>query len=246
VFSTNIITGLAGSQVNHVKEYTTTYSMADDFHKYTLEWTPEYVAWHIDTILLRKENGNLPDLLVSPESYRFNTWISCAPSWVGTLDRKNLPQYQYIDWIEYSRYENGNFVPEWRDDFDTFDTGRWSKGNWTFDCNQVNFTPDNAYIDSGKLVLALTDPSPVNSIHSLNKADYWEVNHNNSPSEIHVRINETGSYRYHLSDLSGRIISADRSEGESLIIPTAGIYPGIYLLNIQSENNSLTRKIFIQ
>ena len=45
---------------------------------------------------------------------------------------------------------------DWTDDFDSFDSSRWAKGNWTFDGNLVDFDPANAVVQDGTLILAIT------------------------------------------------------------------------------------------
>ena len=75
---------------------------------------------------------------------------------MGAFDDKALPAYQFVNWIKYYRDDNGQFVLDWTDDFDSFDSSRWSKGNWTFDGNLVDFSPDNAVVKDGTLVLAIT------------------------------------------------------------------------------------------
>jgi len=244
--SSNIITGVSGNTIHHQKSIYLDYSLADTFHVYTLAWTPEYVAWYIDSAELRIDTGDVVNDLTSPESYRFNAWISCSPGWAGTIDRSSLPQYQYVDWIEYYSYDTGTFTLAWRDDFDTFDASRWAKGNWTFDCNEVNFSEENAYIESGKLVLALTDPNPPSAIDRIDASDYFNVIHNSSSGELQVKLSENGNCKIQLFDLQGRIILFNECFGESMTIPYRELKTGIYLLNVQLNDNSITKKVFIE
>jgi len=244
--SSNIITGPSTNTVNHQKSLYPGYTLADTFHTYTLEWTPEYVAWFIDSVELRRDTSKVVDELTSPETYRFNTWISCAPGWVGPIDRKGLPQHQYVDWIEYYRYDTGTFTFDWRDDFETFDDTRWSKGTWTFDCNEVTFSPDNVYIESGKLVLALTDPNPPSSIDRTNASESMEIMNNRSSGELQVNLFENGTYKYHFFDLQGKIISVNEIVGDSFTIPYGDCKPGIYFLTVQLKDNSVTRKVLLE
>ncbi len=247
IFSTNIITdGLSGNTKNSVKEIHLDYSLADDFHLYTLEWTPEYVAWYIDSVELRRETGSVVSDLTSPESYRFNTWISCSVPWVGVLDRSNLPRYQYVDWIVYYSYDNGDFIFGWKDEFDTFDNDRWSKANWTFECNEVDFITDNAYIEDGKLVLALTDPNPVTaSIDNLTTVEDLNVFTDNSLNELNIVFSERGNYIIQVFDLTGKSLLTVEVNDEMCIIPYTGISPGIYVLRVKSEEKLITRKVCI-
>jgi endo-1,3-1,4-beta-glycanase ExoK len=67
-----------------------------------------------------------------------------------------------VNWIKYYDYtpgkgENGSdFTEQWTDNFDTFDASRWSKANWTFDVNLVDFSPDNVVVKDGYLVLVIS------------------------------------------------------------------------------------------
>jgi beta-glucanase (GH16 family) len=244
--SSNIITGPSSSTVHHQKSLYPGYTLADTFHTYGLEWTPDYVAWFIDNVELRRDTSKVVDELTSPETYRFNTWISCAPGWAGTIDRSALPQYQYVDWIEYYRYDTGTFTLDWRDDFETFDDTRWSKATWTFDCNEVTFTPDNVTIESGKLVLALTDPNPPSSIDRIKGSESMEVMQNRSTGDLQVKLSESGTYKYHLYDLQGKTISVNEIDGDSFAIPCGECKPGIYFLTVQSKDNFVTRKVLLE
>ena len=107
-------------------------------------------------MLVRKTEGGQVSSLTNPESFRFNAWSSEATGWVGALDEAALPAYQFVNWIKYYRYDNGQFVLDWTDDFDTLDLARWSMGNWTFDGNLVDFDPANAVVQDGTLILAIT------------------------------------------------------------------------------------------
>lgn len=139
--------------------HTAAQSLADDYHTYALEWTPDYVAWFIDGQQVRRINGgNFVSGLVNPQSMRFNIWASTTESWVGAFNPSILPVYQFVNYMEYYTYNPGtkSFTFSWRDDFNNFDTNRWSKADWTFDGNYVDFDPANVVIQNGTLILALT------------------------------------------------------------------------------------------
>ncbi len=153
-WQSNIISGNPKSTSEEVHPMDA--SLADDYHTYTVEWTPDYVAWSVDGVLARKTEGDQSADLTTAESLRFNVWSSESEAWVGEFDESALPAYQFVNWIKYYRYENGEFVLDWTDDFDKFDTSRWAKGNWTFDTNRVDFVPANAIAQDGALVLAIT------------------------------------------------------------------------------------------
>jgi len=139
--------------------HTASQSLADDYHTYTLEWTPDYVAWFIDGQQVRKINGgNFVSSLVNPQSMRFNIWASTSESWVGSFNSAILPVYQFINYMEYYAYNSSTkgFTLSWRDDFNSFDANRWGKADWTFDGNYVDFDPANVVVQNGTLILALT------------------------------------------------------------------------------------------
>ena len=153
-WQSNLITG--NPRMTSEQVYTATSSLADGYHTYTLEWTPDYVLWLFDGTMVRKTEGGQASSLINPETLRFNAWASDASSWAGALDEAALPAYQFVNWIKYYRYDNGQFVLDWTDDFDSFDTNRWAAGNWTFDGNLVDFDPANAVVKDGTLILAIT------------------------------------------------------------------------------------------
>ncbi|MDO6760005.1 family 16 glycosylhydrolase [Tamlana sp. 2_MG-2023] len=163
IMSTNIfINDADGNWIHDEKQIHLDYSLADDFHVYTLEWTPNYIAWFIDGVEQRRQTGEFVDHMTVPQEYRLNAWISSTPAWVGEIDEDAMPAYQYVDWIEYSSYNEAtqDFTKQWRDNFYWFNALRWKKGNWTFDGNEVDFVEENAYIENGHLILAITDPTP--------------------------------------------------------------------------------------
>ena len=167
-FQSNIITGKAGAQKTSEKHHTVNPAADQGFHTYGIEWTPNYVRWTVDGNEVRKtENGvndpsNQVANLIGTQGLRFNIWSSESVEWVGQFDESKLPLFQFINWVKVYKYtpgqgENGSdFTLDWTDNFDTFDSGRWSKGNWTFDGNRVDLTPNNIYTRDGMLILALT------------------------------------------------------------------------------------------
>lgn len=158
-WQSNIIIGSQRPTLKTEAVHTSPTSLADAYHTYILEWTPDYVAWYFDGAEVRRINGtSTVTSLVNPETIRFNLWSSTAESWVGTFDDSQLPVYQFINYLDYKAYNTTTktFEGGWRDEFTSFDTSRWGKANWTFDENRVDFAPENAVVKDGVLVLALT------------------------------------------------------------------------------------------
>ncbi|WP_437922967.1 family 16 glycosylhydrolase [Sorangium sp. So ce291] len=154
-WQSNIITGM-GTRVTSEQVHTADVSLADGYHTYGLEWTPDYVAWSFDGREVRRSTGAQVATLRNAQGLRMNTWSSDAVEWVGAFDDSVLPQHQFVNWIKYYRYNNGAFELDWQDEFDSLDGARWSKADWTFDGNRVDFDPQNVTVKDGTLVLSLT------------------------------------------------------------------------------------------
>ena len=167
-FQSNIITGKAGAQITSEKHHAVSPAADQGFHTYGFEWTPNYVRWTIDGVEVRKtetgvsDNKNQVANLIGTQGLRYNLWSSESESWVGPFDESKLPLFQFINWVKVYKYtpgqgENGSdFTLDWTDKFDSFDGGRWGKGDWTFDGNRVDLTDKNIYSRDGMLILALT------------------------------------------------------------------------------------------
>lgn len=153
-FQSNILVG--NPRVGSEQVHQAAASLADGYHTYAVEWTPTSVVWRVDGVEARRTTGGQANQLTSKHNFRFNLWASDVSSWAGAFESSSLPQYQYVNWIRYYRYDNGAFVLDWSDDFNSFDTTRWSKADWTFDGNLVDFDPNNAVVREGTLVLCLT------------------------------------------------------------------------------------------
>lgn len=158
-WQSNVILGDQRPTISSEIVHTADSSLAEAYHTYVLEWTPDYVAWYLDGVEVRRINGtSTVTSLTNPESVRMNIWASESTDWAGDWDDSVLPVYQFVDYIAYARYDadSKSFIADWRDDFNSFDTSRWGKANWTFDSNRVDFAPENALVKDGYLVLALT------------------------------------------------------------------------------------------
>ena len=159
-FQSNLITNTNGATKS--EQVHGPLGLGDAFHTYTLEWTPGQMVWKVDGTTVRTTTGGQASQLVNPEGTRFNTWASESVAWVGPFDSLALPVHQFVNWIQYSAYTPGagpggsDFTLNWQDDFNTFDTGRWAKANWTFNGNRVDLDPNNAQVKDGMLVLSLT------------------------------------------------------------------------------------------
>jgi MYXO-CTERM domain-containing protein len=151
------------------------------FHTYTYEWTPEYIAWFVDDVEIRRDSGPTAQAFAENAAagmqIRFNVWPGDS-SFGGNFDPATLPVHQYINWVQYSSYQAGAFQFEWREDFTaTTRPSGWSTGSWdspkglsTHSAANVTFvngfavvslTADDATGSAGVMPSDPTDPSPV-------------------------------------------------------------------------------------
>ncbi|MCF7807485.1 MAG: family 16 glycosylhydrolase [Candidatus Marinimicrobia bacterium] len=139
----------------------------ENFITYAFEWTPEAIRFYEGDRLLRTISGERADSVYHAQKLMMNIWLPAYPSWVGTFDPAILPVYAFYDWASYAAYTpgsgsvgtNNDFSPQWKDNFDEWDTSRWQKASHTWSGNNVDFTPSNAVIRYGHLILCLTTPT---------------------------------------------------------------------------------------
>lgn len=134
--------------------------LCSTFHTYTYEWTPEYIAWFVDDVEIRRETEEIATAFAEHATdgmqFRFNVWPG-DETFGGAFDPIILPVYQYIDWVEYSSYADGQFTAEWREDFsDNMLPSGWLRGSWESPKQLSTHTATNVGFINGFAVLALT------------------------------------------------------------------------------------------
>jgi endo-1,3-1,4-beta-glycanase ExoK len=158
-WQSNVIIGTNPNLSRTEGVHTASSSLGDGYHTYVLEWTPGYIAWFMDGAQVRRINGGqFVTSLTSSQDLRFNLWAANIAEWVGAFNPNILPVYQFVNYVEYKPYvaATNSFGSGWRDDFNSFDSNRWSKANWTFGENLADFDPNNVVVKNGTLILALT------------------------------------------------------------------------------------------
>lgn len=164
-FQSNIITGNRDAKITSEERHSLSPVAAfnTDYHTFMIDWTPDSVVWYVDGVKMRctKTNEAGTDqvtALTQRQSLRFNLWASEVEEWVGVLKPSKLPVSQYIDYVKVYSYdtEKQEFSEEplWIDDFESFNSTRWSKGDWPI--GMVRLKPANVDVKDGKLVLNLT------------------------------------------------------------------------------------------
>ncbi len=145
---------------NHVQRQPLPFNPHAAFHVYAIEWTPDYVAWQVDSVEVFRQTGAHIAQLVQPQKLMMNIWQPSDVNWAGTFNPAELPVYAYYDWIKYYAYtpgSNGSFTLQWTDDFTSFDATRWQKATHTWDGNNSQFVQDNVAFKDGYMILCLTD-----------------------------------------------------------------------------------------
>jgi endo-1,3-1,4-beta-glycanase ExoK len=134
--------------------------LCGEYHTYTFEWAPTYIAWLIDGVEVRREEGEAAAAFevnaASGMQIHFNVWPGDA-TFGGNFDPAILPVHQYISWVQYSSFEGGSFVPQWREDFTAgaLPAG-WAVGNWVSPKSYSTHAAVNVGFESDIAVLSLT------------------------------------------------------------------------------------------
>lgn len=143
------------------------YDATNEFHLYAIIWTPEYIAWEVDSVEVRRDtlgmsrgthaDGDQVKFMTEEQTLRFNLWASNTASWTGKWTPENLPIEQHIDYVRAYAYNEGtkDFTLSWQDDFDgdALDRTRWSAGNW--DMERVKYRNLNIRVENGYAKLRL-------------------------------------------------------------------------------------------
>jgi endo-1,3-1,4-beta-glycanase ExoK len=130
------------------------------YHTYAFEWTPTYIAWLIDGVEVRREEGEVAAAFAENAAtgmqIHFNVWPGDA-TFGGNFDPAILPVQQYVSWVQYSSFTDGAFALEWREDFTAgaLPAG-WAVGNWASPKNYSTHAPANVGFAADLAVLSLT------------------------------------------------------------------------------------------
>jgi endo-1,3-1,4-beta-glycanase ExoK len=227
-FQSNIITGDASNKVTSEKLHEVS-DLLNKYHTYSIEWTPDYIAWFYDSKEVRRTTGaQATACQVKEMSIRFNLWISPSTGWVGAFDPSILPVYQVINWIRYSSYTPGkgddgsDFKFSWQDDFNSFLSNSWGKGDWTFDENEVQFTDNNIVVKDGYCVLCLTKAIESGLKGSFPLDDNTPVIYNKETGSAYGKKNGIFSCsNRNIYSLNGRLLSNKNATSLSNIGNTA-------------------------
>jgi len=208
-FSMNIIYG-DGHDKLESHDYAHQFNPHNDWHTYEMEWTPHYISWLVDGHEMRHVNLHDPAVshLDKAQSLRMNFWTPTFHSWSAGFHPVDMPWYVLYDYVEVFTYdqEHNEFKLHWRDDFDSFDSGKWHKAAGGFESNSSVFHPENVYTSGGQLVLKMepehAHPVYVETRHHLREAFEMDLDHRQSHDLHRPHMNDFESDDD--SDFSGR------------------------------------------
>lgn len=156
---TNALYGLP--EANHTDSSGTEGGWCTGFHTYAFEWTPDYVAWFVDGKELRRETGAdstafRDNAAEEGMQFHFNVWPG-DKTFGGNFSESILPVHEYINWVQYSSYKDGEFTLEWREDFSSNSLPEgWAVGDWPSPKGLSNHEPLNVTFKNGYAILSLT------------------------------------------------------------------------------------------
>ena len=244
----------------------------EDFHTYAFEWTPSYIAFFVDEEMIRWVDNFYADSMYHYQKIMMNIWQSTNTDWVGQFDPDILPVYAFYDWVKYYAYVPGsgntgtdnNFIQLWEDNFDFYDTARWTKATHTWNGNNADFIHDNVVFQSGYMILCLTTPSntgysgdplsiETNNVpltFSLGNAYPNPFNHN---VVLPISLEKPGEVHFSIYDIRGHLINSgvnkflDRGRNNIRWNGTdqngKSVSAGTYFLRVSNKDASITKKI---
>lgn len=150
--------------------------IANTWVKFTLEWTPDYIAWFNNDIEVRRiyKGDNVPanhfrynggdsddpvGYIKDPMRMCFNHWATYPGDWLGPFNAADLPSYQFVDWFTYQPWNGTGFdAVSIRQDFNSLNevTTAYNVSGHTFTENQCTFTNQNVGVTNGYLWLSIT------------------------------------------------------------------------------------------
>ncbi|MFT2092472.1 family 16 glycosylhydrolase [Paraglaciecola sp. 2405UD69-4] len=217
-FQTQLMTPGNPRTENKVKHIVLPYPAWEKYYTYRMEWTPEYLAFYIDGVIIRREtNANryskfLDESRAEPAELRISLWAGNY-DFTGFFDQDSAPGATFVEFVKTYTYnhETKDFDLNWVDEFDYIDNSRWYFANWTFNVAINDYVADNAAAIDGKLVIAFTSEEnqgvfptnipPDNEIIGIEEVDIIEetnplLTNNNIPAyEIPSEFNSLEFHR---------------------------------------------------
>jgi beta-glucanase (GH16 family) len=82
------------------------FDPSQDFHVYTIEWTPEGARFLVDEVLVHTWNTRI-ELMGLPQNTLLTIWASSSASWAGPVTEATAQASVAYDWFELYSYTGG-------------------------------------------------------------------------------------------------------------------------------------------
>lgn len=79
------------------------FDSSQDFHVYTIEWTPKEATFLIDGVVYHRWVDRV-DLIGLPQNILLTIWASNASNWAGPITGDTVNAEALYDWVEVWRY----------------------------------------------------------------------------------------------------------------------------------------------
>jgi MYXO-CTERM domain-containing protein len=160
---TNAIFGMPSAQ--HSQTNAAGSDLCGSYHTYGFEWAPTYISWQVDGTEVRRDTGATATAFAQNASagmqIHFNVWPGDA-SFGGNFNAAILPVHEYVSWVQYSSYANGNFSVAWREEFNSASVpSGWATGNWASPKGYSTHAPGNVNFVDGISILSLTSDAAI-------------------------------------------------------------------------------------
>lgn len=76
---------------------------SEDYHVYTIEWTPEGASFLVDDVLVHGWSERI-DLMGLPQNVLLTIWASASPDWAGPVNTETTGAVASYDWVEVYEY----------------------------------------------------------------------------------------------------------------------------------------------
>jgi beta-glucanase (GH16 family) len=192
--------GTAHWDSNGHAQYGQSISTTDDYHIYSVEWTPDYIRWFVDGT--KYNEMTITNGTGSTEEFQRPFFLllnlAVAGDWPGqTVDESKLPATMYVDYVRVYQLTS------------TPATG-----------SSVTLQAEAANVNSGMTAETTTDTGGGQNMAYVDAGDYLVFNNINFPT--------SGTYTidYRVASPSGGTVSSDLNAGSvqlgSTTIPATG------------------------
>ena len=80
------------------------FDYSEDFHIYTIQWTPASAEFYVDGELQHVCTDRI-DLMDQPQNILLTIWASDSPEWAGPVQDDTVNAKAVYDWIEVYEYQ---------------------------------------------------------------------------------------------------------------------------------------------